>query len=89
MSQHRLIDERPLETTRYNLWASKLWGVRTFLLGLGLDVMIGVTLYLVTVIGQLEWTKAYWIVLGLGVARSAIMSAVAYLARRLLPPKQS
>ena len=88
MSQHRL-SEQPVETATYKDWASKLWGVRTFLMGLGLDVAIGVTLYLVTVIGNLEWTRTYWVVLGLGVARSAIMSAVAYLARRLLPPKQS
>lgn len=88
MSQHRL-SEQPVETTTYKNWASKLWGVRTFFMGLGLDVAVGVTLYLVTVIGQLEWTRTYWVVLGLGVARSAIFAAVAYLARRLLPPKQS
>lgn len=88
MSQHRL-SEPPTETATYRSWASRLWGVRTFLMGLGLDVAIGVTLYLVTVIGQLEWTKTYWVVLGLGVARSAIFAAVAYLARRLLPPKRS
>ena len=88
MSQHRL-NEQPTETATYKNWASNLWGVRTFLLGLGLDVAVGVTLYLTTVIGSLEWTKTYWVVLGLGVARSAILAAVAYLVRRLLPPKQS
>lgn len=88
MSQHRL-NEQPPETATYKSWASKLWGVRTFLQGLALDIAVGVTLYLVTVIGNLEWTKTYWIVLGLGISRSAIQAVVAYLVRKLLPPKQA
>lgn len=81
-------DTQPVETPSYKDWASRLWGVRTVLQGLLLDVGIGVTLYLLTVIGDLEWTRTYWILLGLGVAKSAIQAVVAYMARRLLPPKQ-
>jgi vacuolar-type H+-ATPase subunit I/STV1 len=80
--------ERPTETVEYKDWASKLWGVRTVLQGLALDVGVGVTLFLLTVIGNLEWTRTYWILLGLGVAKSAIQAVVAYMARRLLPPQQ-
>lgn len=87
MSQHRLV-EQPLETATYKTWASNLWGVRTVLMGLAIDVGVAVTLFLVVEIKDLEWTRTYWIALGLGVARSAIQGAVAYMVRRLLPPKQ-
>lgn len=83
------ISTQPVETPAYKNWASKLWGVRTVLQGLAIDVLTGVTIYLVTVIGDLEWTRVYWIALGLGVGRSAIQAVVAYLVRRLLPPKRS
>jgi uncharacterized membrane protein YcjF (UPF0283 family) len=91
VSQHRLapVDEQPVETPAYNRWASKLWGVRTVIQGLAIDVGVAVTLYLITVIADLEWTRVYWIALGLGVARSAIQAVVAYMARKLLPPRQS
>lgn len=82
------LDTQPVETPRYRDWASKLWGVRTILQGLALDVGVGVTLFLLTVIGNLEWTRAYWLILGLGVAKSAVQAVVAYMARRLLPPIQ-
>jgi hypothetical protein len=90
MSQHRLapLDTQPVETASYKSWASKLWGVRTVLQGLALDVAVGVTLYLVTVIGNLEWTRTYWIVLGLGVAKSAVQAVVAYMVRKLIPPQR-
>ena len=86
MSLHRL--EQPVESQTYKNWASKLWGVRTVLQGLALDVLIGITLFLMTVIGDLEWTRAYWLLLGAGVAKSAIQAVVAYMVRKLLPPKQ-
>lgn len=86
MSRHAF-DAQPPETPAYRDWASKLWGVRTALQGLLIDVLTGVTLYLVTVIGDLEWTRVYWLALGLGVARSAVQAVVAYLVRRLLPPR--
>jgi hypothetical protein len=89
VSQHRLEEptEQPLETVSYKNWASKLWGVRTIIQGLAIDVGIGVTAFLVTVIGDLEWTRAYWLLLGLGVAKSAIQAVVAYMVRKLLPPR--
>lgn len=79
---------QPVETPAYKSWASRVWGRRTVLQGLLIDVGVGITLYLITVIGNLEWTRTYWIVLGLGVAKSAIQAVVAYMARRLLPPQQ-
>ena len=88
MNQHRL-DTQPVETPTYNSWASRLWGVRTVVQGLLLDIGVGVTLFLVTVIGDLEWTRTYWVLLGLGVAKSAIQAVVAYMVRRLLPPRRS
>lgn len=88
MSQHRLV-EQPPETRTYKNWASRLWGVRTTLMGLAIDVGVAVTLFLVVEIRDLEWTRTYWVALGLGLARSAIQGVVAYLVRRFLPPKQS
>lgn len=84
----RPLTQQPVETLAYRDWAAKLWGVRTVIQGLLLDVGVGVTLFLLMVIGNLEWTRTYWVLLGLGVARSAIQAVVAYMARRLLPPRQ-
>lgn len=54
--------------------------------GLVVDVAAAGVAFLVTVIGDLEWTRAYWIMLGLGLAKSVIQGLVAFLMRKLLPP---
>jgi hypothetical protein len=59
---------------------------RTFVQGIALDVAVAGTVFLVTVIGDLEWTTAYWTMLGLGLAKSVVQGVVAYLARKLIKP---
>lgn len=60
---------------------------RTLVQGLGYDVATAVVLVLVATVGDLQWTRAYWITLGLAVAKSAVLSGVAYFARLLVKPK--
>jgi hypothetical protein len=83
------LERRPVETTARRDWAAKLWGVHTVMHGLAIDVTVGVTLFLLTTIGDLEWTRVYWLALGLGVARTTVQAVIAYAARRLLPPRQN
>jgi len=80
---HRLKDP----DVEYTAWAARVHGVRGFLIGLALDVSAAGVAYLVTVIGNLEWTSTYWQILGLGLCKSVIQGLVAYLVRRLLPPQ--
>lgn len=62
-------------------------GWRTFVQGAGFDVATGITVALVAAVsGGIEWTQAYWVALGLAVARSAIVAAISYLARKFVPP---
>lgn len=61
-------------------------GLRTFIQGLLFDVAAAGVAFLITVIGNIEWTSAYWVALGLGLAKSVIVGAVAYFARKLVTP---
>lgn len=60
---------------------------RTLMQALGIDVATAVVLVLVATVGDLRWTRDYWVTLGLLVAKSVIISAVSYFARLLLKPK--
>lgn len=60
---------------------------RTWVQGLGVDLAAGVGVALVAgVAGGIEWTQAYWVALALAVAKSSIMAAVSYFARKFVPP---
>jgi hypothetical protein len=65
---------------------ARVRGWRSFIQGLLVDVSAAGVVFLVTVIGNLEWTRAYWLALGLGFAKSLIQGAVAYFARKLVTP---
>lgn len=61
--------------------------LRTLTQGFLVDVGAGVAVALVAgIAGGIEWTQAYWIALGLAVAKSAITAAVSYFARKISPP---
>jgi heme/copper-type cytochrome/quinol oxidase subunit 4 len=60
---------------------------RTFLQGLAIDVAVSLVLFLYAATSVIEWTKTYWILLGLAFAKTLIQSAVASVMRRLVPPK--
>lgn len=62
--------------------------LRSFAWGLGIDVSVAVVLVLATAVNVIEWTRQYWVTLGLTLAKTVIQSGVAYLARKLLPPKE-
>ena len=60
--------------------------LRSFTWGLMIDVTVAVLLVLSTAFATIEWTREYWIALGLSVAKSVLQAAVAYVARRVVPP---
>jgi hypothetical protein len=71
----------PVETDARNR------GWRTLMQGLGLDVAVAAATALVAgAAGGVEWTRLYWIALGLAVAKSAVQGAISYFARKFVPP---
>lgn len=64
-------------------------GLRTFMWGLLVDVGAAGVAFLATVIGDLEWTRVYWVMLGLGLAKSVVQGVVAFFMRKLLPPSNA
>ena len=65
---------------------AKTRGWRSFVQGLLIDVAVAATVFLVSVISDLEWTRVYWVVLGLGLAKSVVQGIVSYFARKLITP---
>ena len=59
--------------------------LRTAVQGLLVDVSVAV----VGAVADVRWTRAYWAALGLLVAKTAVQSAVSYVARRVVPPATS
>lgn len=59
---------------------------RTIVQGLGIDVAVALVLVLAVAVTGLEWTRAYWVALGLSLARTAVQAVVAYFFRLLVPP---
>lgn len=67
--------------------AERAW--RTWMQGLAVDVAAGVGVALVAgVAGGIEWTHAYWIALALAVGKSSVTAALAYFARKFVPPTE-
>jgi hypothetical protein len=65
---------------------ARIRATRSFMWGLLIDVTVAVVLVLSTALTTLVWTKEYWVALGLSLAKSVLQAAVAYVARRVLPP---
>lgn len=64
--------------------------LRTWVQGLALDVAAGASVALAAaVLTGVEWTRVYWVALGLGVAKSCVQAVVSYLARKFVPPATS
>lgn len=61
----------------------------TFLVAIGLDVAATVAAFLVTVIGNIEWTSTWWTMVGLGVAKSIVTGIATYFIRRFIKPAVS
>jgi hypothetical protein len=61
-------------------------GIRALTWGLLIDVAIAITLVLLLAFTAIEWTRTYWIGLGLSPAKTVLQSIVTYFARKLLPP---
>lgn len=79
MSSHRVDTSDVAEDARVRGW-------RSFVAGVAIDAAVAGTVFLVTVIGNLEWTRTYWLMVGLGLAKSVVQGIVAYMARKLIKP---
>jgi hypothetical protein len=66
---------------------ARLRAIRSLTWGLFLDVSTAVILVLMTAFTALEWTRQYWVTLGLLLAKSILQAVVAFFARLLIPPK--
>jgi hypothetical protein len=60
--------------------------VRTFVAGLWLDVATAVVAALVLGLSDVHWTKAWWVALGILLAKTAGTAVVSYVRRYLSPP---
>lgn len=61
--------------------------LRTFLWGLAIDVTFALSSVLGVAMGEIHWTKAYWLALGGLLLKTALTAAVSYAMRHLAPPK--
>lgn len=77
----------PAELDQRSRADAKLRAIRAFTWGLLLDITVAVVLILGVAFTAIEWTKEYWIGLGLSLAKSVLQAVVTYIARRVLPPK--
>ena len=68
---------------------AKSRALRTAIQGLIVDVSVAVVGVATTAVADVRWTRAYWAALGLLVAKTAVQSAVSYVARRVVPPATS
>lgn len=68
---------------------ARIRAVRSFMAGLALDVCVAVVLVLATAFTTIEWTKTYWIALGLTLAKSVLQGIVAFFLRKLVPPSNN
>ncbi len=59
---------------------------RTLLQSLLVDVGAAVVLAITPLLSGVEWSKGYWIAVGLLAARSAVTALVSWVARRVVPP---
>lgn len=60
--------------------------VRTFVHGLIFDVLVALVAAVSATVGGIEWTRTYWLALGLLLAKTAVQAAISYAARHIAPP---
>jgi hypothetical protein len=68
---------------------ARVRAVRSLMAGLALDVAVAIVLVLATAFTAIEWTRAYWITLGLTLAKSVLQAIVAFFLRKLVPPSNN
>jgi hypothetical protein len=59
---------------------------RTFAQGLGIDVVTAVAGAVTLPLNDVTWTRVYWVGVTSLAAKTAVQTAVAYVARRVVPP---
>jgi hypothetical protein len=59
---------------------------RSLLQGLGIDLLVALTLSVATLIGDLRWTREYWLLLGATVLKSVVQASASYVMRIYVKP---
>jgi len=61
---------------------------RTFVQGLGVDVVSATALAVVPMLAgsDFAWSRAYWLAVAGLAGKTAVLSAVSYVARKVAPP---
>lgn len=59
---------------------------RTLAQSLLVDVGAATVLAVTPLLADVQWSKGYWVAVGLLAARSAVTAVVAWVARKVLPP---
>ena len=61
---------------------------RTFVQGLGTDVVVAVVLAVGPALAGADfaWSADYWTAIGLLTAKTVVLSAVSYVSRKVVPP---
>jgi hypothetical protein len=62
---------------------------RTFIQGLLTNIAIWLAPVLLTAVGTLQWTRQYWITLGVTALTAVVTAIFSYLGRFLVPPQVS
>lgn len=60
---------------------------RTFLQGLLLDVVTTVAVAVAAQLSDIRWTKEYWVGVAVLAGKSVVMAVIAYIMRKVAPPK--
>ncbi len=63
--------------------------VRSIAQGLAIDLAVAAVLVLGVAFTTIVWTKAYWVTLGLSLARTLLQATVSYFMRLLIPPTKA
>jgi hypothetical protein len=61
--------------------------VRTFLQGLVVTIAGSLVTALVTVSSGVQWTRAYWVGVGIAAGTSVVTGVASYIARYIAPPQ--
>lgn len=72
-------DARTVRDAQVRAW-------RTFWAVFGVDIGTSVMVYVVSVFADFAWTREYWVMLSLGVAKAIFTGAVTYFARKFIKP---
>lgn len=84
LTRTQLLEQRRALTKR----DARVRAYRTFIHGLMIDVLLAVLITLQTALiaPEFAWSATYWQLMGLGVAKTVLISMISYVMRFMSPP---